>query len=54
MSIVQKEINNAYALISSMLLDGENVDIAAAAKAALRRANAACEKEEVQNGGDKQ
>lgn len=38
MNEIQKEINNAYKMLSSLLVSGDQVDVVAAAKMALRRA----------------
>ena len=38
MNEIQKEINNAYKMLSSLFVSGDQVDVVAAAKMALRRA----------------
>lgn len=38
MNEIQKEINNAYKMLSSLLVSGDQVDVVAAVKLSLRRA----------------
>ena len=38
MNEIQEEINNAYKMLSSLLVSGDQVDVVAAVKLSLRRA----------------